>query len=434
MLLVAPAAHAWSQPQPMYTGASRDVLSVGGDSAGNAFVVLAGESLDEPLLLIERFGFGDDAFIWNGARPFPGGQPDFTKSSRGMAGFVSTAAGDGAGLIAWRQSAAGGSTLRALIRETPVPFSTAVMIAGTSFSPTSDISAAMNPGGDTIVAFRRGSASARGRTGYAFRNSGASFTRARTLSASATTSHVAAIGGDGSSVIAWIRGRRVETVRVTGAGKATRPTRLGRALVTGGVTAALNFRGAGVIAWRGEDGAIRLVRRTTPGPFSSSRALRESKGSIVDGFSSAVDDRGRAYVAWRERRGATRRVFAAAGPVGGRFTVTELANGKELGVPSLAARPSGGAVVSWRSPGGWQARIAGLNGVFADTQTVSKPLIAEDRTVVRAATIAGPGERVDLFWPQTRTPEEALQLPGDLVYQSYDITAAAPVTDSAGTG
>jgi hypothetical protein len=386
-------------------------------------------------LLVERFAIGSDPFIWTGARPFPGGQPDFTRSSRGLTGFVSTAAGDGAGLIAWRLGAAGGSTLRALVRETPVPFSSevTVTVAGASFAPTSDISAAMNPSGDAIVAFRRGSAIARGRTGFAFRNSGSRFTTARTLSPSATSSHVAAIGGDGSSVIAWIRSRRVEAVRVTGAGEATRPQRLGRALVTGGVTAALNFRGAGIVAWRGEDGAIRLVRRTTPGPFSSSLPLRESKGSIVDGFSSAVDERGRAYVAWRERRGATRRVFSAAGPVDGKLSVTELVSGKELGVPSVAARPSGGAVVSWRSPAGWQARIAGTNGVFADTQTVSKPLIAQDRTVFRAATIAGPGERVDLFWPQTHEeiPGETPHLTGDLVYQSYDITAAEPVTDSA---
>ena len=80
----------------------------------------------------------------------------------------------------------------------------------------------MNAGGDAIVAFRRGSASARGRTGFAFRNTGSSFTRARTLSPSATTSHAAAIGGDGASVIAWVRSRRVEAVRIDGAGNATK--------------------------------------------------------------------------------------------------------------------------------------------------------------------------------------------------------------------
>ena len=231
-------------------------------------------------------------------------------------------------------------------------------------------------------------------------------------------------------MIAWIRSQRVEAVRVTGAGKATKAQRLGRALVSGGVTAALNLRGAGVIAWRGSDGAIRLVRRSSPGRFSSSLPVRlGSKGSRVDGFSSAVDDRGRAFVAWRERRGADRRVFCATGPVGGEFRVTELVSGKELGVPSVAARPSGGAVVSWRSPAGWQARLAPLSGVFADTQTVSKPLIAQDRTVARAATIAGPDVRVDLFWPQTQ--DENPEIAGDLIYQSYDITVAEPATGSA---
>ena len=193
------------------------------------------------------------------------------------------------------------------------------------------------------------------------------------------------------------------------------------------MTAALSFSGAGVIAWRDEGGAIRLVRRSSPGRYSSSLPVRlGSKGANVDGFTSAVDDRGRAFVAWRERRGADRRLFCATAPVGGEFRVTELASGKELGVPSVVARPSGGAVVSWRSPAGWQARLAPRNGVFADTQTVSKPLTANDRTVARAATIAGPDVRVDLFWPQTQ--EETPEIAGDLIYQSFDITVPEPAS------
>ena len=44
--------------------------------------------------------------------------------------------------------------------------------------------------------------------------------------------------------------------------------------------------------------------------------------------------------------------------------------------------------MSWRSPGGWQARIAARNGVFAAATTVSKPLDEQDQKVVRAAAIA----------------------------------------------
>jgi hypothetical protein len=133
--------------------------------------------------------------------------------------------------------------------------------------------------------------------------------------------------------------------------------------------------------------------------------------------------RGRAYIAWRELRGQNRRLFVATAPVDGEFRVTQIASGSGIGVPTLAARPSAGAVVSWRSPAGWQARIAPRNGVFAAATVISKPLDEHDQTVARAATLAGPGPRVDIFWPQTMP--EAPEIVGDLIYQSYDLQEPA---------
>ena len=51
--------------------------------------------------------------------------------------------------------------------------------------------------------------------------------------------------------------------------------------------------------------------------------------------------------------------------------------------------------------------------------TVSKPLAEEDQKVARAAALAGPGTRVDLFWPQA-TPEQT-DSPGDFIYGSFDL-------------
>src|SRR4051794_14452950 len=73
LLACAASAQAWSQPSPVFTGAARTVFSVAGDNFGNAFAVLAGESSDLPLVLVQRSGSGEDPFIWS-TLPFPGGQ------------------------------------------------------------------------------------------------------------------------------------------------------------------------------------------------------------------------------------------------------------------------------------------------------------------------------------------------------------------------
>lgn len=421
VLISASQASAWSTPQPFFMGAGRDVFSIAGDPAGNAFAVIVGESPDRPLMITERFAAGPDAFTWTGARPLPGGAANFTRHSRGVDGLEASAAGDGAGLIAWRELLAGGDAqVRALVREYPMGFGVPVTIAGTEFAPTGELSAAVNGSGSAVVAIRRGSGRTRGRTVVAWRGAAAAFSRPRTLSPSATSSHVAAIGDDGASIVGWIRGTRVEALRIGGDGKPTKVQRLGTARAAAGMTAALSVSGAGVLAWQDRDGAVRLVRRSAPGRFSVSLPVRiGSRRALVDGMTSVVDDRGRAFVAWRERTGTELRSYVTTAPVGGEFRITRLASGKAIGVPSLAARPGGGAVVTWRSPEGWHARLAPRSGVFAAAIAVSKPLEAPDRSVARASALAGPGERVDLFWPQAET--SAPQLGGDLLYQSFEV-------------
>ena len=328
-------------------------------------------------------------------------------------------------MIAWRDITAGGVLLRAMVRELPQRFDNPVTIAGADFAAEDDIATAINPKGDAIIAFRRGGPQAAGRTAFVVRNSPWPFRRARTLSSSPTSAQAASVGGDGQAVVAWVRSDRVEAARVDNHGVPTKAQRVGTAREGSGVTTALSITGAGVLAWQDEDGAIRLVRRSgSPGLFSLSLPVRlGARDARVDGFSSAVDVRGRAYVAWRERRGQDRKLYVATAPVDGEFAVRQIADGKGLGVPTLTARPSAGAVVSWRSPAGWQARIAPRNGVFAAATVVSKPLDEHDQTVARAATLAGPGPRVDIFWPQTLP--EASEIVGDLIYQSYDLQEPA---------
>src|SRR4051794_28927531 len=87
LLVCAEGAQAWSQPQPLYTGAARNVFSVAGDNAGNAFAVLAGESGDLPLILAQRSASGEDPFIWS-TLPFPGGERIFTTPGHGLDSFA----------------------------------------------------------------------------------------------------------------------------------------------------------------------------------------------------------------------------------------------------------------------------------------------------------------------------------------------------------
>ncbi len=424
-LLTASDARGWSTPQPFYTGAARDVFSIAGDPAGNAFAIIVGESLDKPLLLMERWAAGNDKFVWSGAQPLPGGARNFTNPLNSFDSFQAAAAGDGIGLVVWREVLPDGTArLFALTREPPLRFAGPLAVAGADLSPRADPSASVNASGDALVAFRIGRGKSAGRTAFALRRSPRGIGRPRTLSAGASGKPVAAIGDDGSSVVAWIRGGHVESRRLDSSGKALSTQRLGNATADVSISTAVNHKGAGVIAWQDDDGAIRSVRRAAPGPFSSSRRVRAvSRTARVDGLATGVDARGRTFVAWRERTSSTRRVLAASAVDGGAFKTTSLASGQQLGAPSLTMRPGGGAIVSLRSPTGWQARIAPRSGVFTDAMTVSRALFGGDLVVARAATLAGPTNRVDLVWPQAGDPPDPS---GFLIYQSFQDEEAAP--------
>lgn len=417
-------AFAWSTPQPLFSGAAREVFAVAGDPSGNAFVVAEGSSLDRPLVLMERIGTGTDPFIWSGAAPFPGHPPNFTRGTRGLDSFFTSADGDGVGLIAWREVLEGrAQSVRAVMRDAAPGFSEPFTAVGPENGADGELSVTVNGSGDALIAFRRTVGRNPGRTGYVWRRSGGDFERPRAISPSRTSSHAVSLAGPGGGgVIAWTRGSKVESVRISGAGDTTKRQTLGRAKRSGAprITAALNKDGAGVIAWQDDDGAVRLVRRSLPGRFSVSLPVRVgSKDAIVEGLTSAIDDRGRAYVAWRERRPSERRVYLAAAPSGERFKVTRLALADDLSIPSLAARPGGGVVAAWRAALGWRARLASAKGALAATATVSRDLVnPSDRTVPRAVTIAGPDGRVDLFWPQSE--DGIAGVDGDLLYQSFD--------------
>lgn len=419
-LLPAAPASGWTPPQPIFGGAARDVFAVSGDPAGNAFALVLGDTLDRPLSLIERSGAGDNPFTWKGARPLPGGERYFTTGLDHLDSFQSAAAGDGSGLIAWRAPLGGGATtLTVLLREPPQPFALPITIAGADLSPRAGVSVAINASSTALVAFRIGRGSRSSRVTAATRIAPRSFGRPRVLSASPSGSPVTAVGGDGASVVAWIRSRRVEARRFDASGLLRPVERLGRARFNEGISAALGKSGAGLIAWQDSKAAIRAVRRGAPGTFAGARLVRAVRsGARVDGLSTAVDDRDRVYVAWRETRSSSRRVLVAAAPKGGPFTFTQLASGSGLGAPSLAARPGGGAAVAWRAPTAWQARVAPASGVFTAVNPVSRALAGIDSSFARAALIAGPDIRVDLFWPQRAVDDAQTQ-----IYQSSDETA-----------
>ncbi len=74
-VLVAPAAHAWSPPSAIYVNGDAKAYAVAGDPSGNAFAVVGGGTLDQPLVLVERdLASATDpqgSLIWAQPRPLP---------------------------------------------------------------------------------------------------------------------------------------------------------------------------------------------------------------------------------------------------------------------------------------------------------------------------------------------------------------------------
>ncbi len=151
-----PAAHGWTSPEAISVNADAKAFAVAGDPAGNAFAVVAGGTLDEPLLLVERTAVTQftpkSIFTWGAPQPFPGGAPKWTVPGAQVGAAGAAAAGIGAGVIAVREDRKGGSLTRALARDPGGSFTDPVTILGAPYSPMTRPALDVADGGLAVVA------------------------------------------------------------------------------------------------------------------------------------------------------------------------------------------------------------------------------------------------------------------------------------------
>ena len=201
--------------------------------------------------------------------------------------------------------------------------------------------------------------------------------------------------------------RKVEAARVDDDGIATKAQRVGtRARERRPDDRALaDRRRRHRLAGRGRRDP-RSCGAAPPGRFSLSLPVRlGAHDARVDGFSSAVDVRGPrvrrlARAARAGPQAATSRPRPSAASSG---HPARLRQGPRRADAGRAAERRRGRLVALarRLAGAHRSRAAASSRAAT---TVSKPLDEHDQKVARAAALAGPGARVDLFWPQT-TPD-----------------------------
>ena len=423
-LAAAPAAHAWSPPSAIYMNGNTTAYAVAGDPSGNAFAVVGGASPDDPLDLVERdLTSANDpqmSLTWLAPVPLPELPSPWTVSGHDVGAVSASAAGDGAGLVAIRWDSGSASLVSALVRDdAALGFTPPTALVGGRFSPMSSPATGISDGGMAIVAIGTTvPGSTRRRVAISTRLPGLRFGAPRFFRSSTLAQPSVGIGTDGSPVVAWVTGHKAVASRIADNGVPQRPQLLGAARPHAPIAAAEGSLGNGIVAWEDADGAVRVVRRSSPGKLSLSLPISAGGKSVtVRNVVAAVDEFGRAFVAWRVGTGAATRVIVAQAPVGGTFRLTTLAQGAGLGAPAITARPGGGAAVIWSAPKGWQAAKAPKTGVFSPAATVSGPLQGNDSSLATGAAIAGPGPSVDIIWRQygVEPPADGVQ-----VLQSQD--------------
>ena len=212
-----------ASPQPLYIGASRDVFAVAGDNAGNAFAVLAGESLDQPLLLIERSGSGRGRRSSGAARGrSPAGSGYFTTRRLGTRQVRGGRRRRRPGLIVWRAVPGAAATLRkAMVREPPLRFVDPGDGRRRRLLAARRHPAAINPRRRDHRVHAAAARRPAGAPAFVVAASPGKFGRAQpqrerdeppTPPRSAATAH---------AVVAWVRATARRGARVDGAGKAT---------------------------------------------------------------------------------------------------------------------------------------------------------------------------------------------------------------------
>jgi hypothetical protein len=278
------------------------------------------------------------------------------------------------------------------------PFGPAQTISGLGSDVTRDIGLAVGRRGDAAVVWRA-VAEHRGATPIMVsrRAAGATFTRPRSLGGSSGGRNATvAVGGEGSVLVAWLRGsgRRgcgsvVWAARAKAGRSFGRATRVSSACARASAPrAALGPDGRGAVAWRARPSGGETELQAAAfrrGHFTRAREISRAPISAVD--FDLTGDRTGATVAWRDAGGNTGstgdagRVLVARIAAGLRPRPRTVADGGRLaGPPRIVANASGAALVVFEQvpdsrplhrPAVLASRRRSLGGSFLEPEVVA---------------------------------------------------------------
>jgi hypothetical protein len=227
---------------------------------------------------------------------------------RGVKGPVLAAAGQGALAIAWRVDTPrkyGG--IQAEVRDPGGTLSAPIDIAGNDAGGVRHPALAMDPAGDTLLAYntdtRKSHLSMRGAIAVAYRPAHGSFAAPVVVDDEQSQPPVVALAPDGTGIVAWARGTRVYGVSIS-RGQLGQVKRLAVSKGIDSLAAAAGPNGEATVAWIGRTDSrrryeIRALRRVAGHAFGPVRAVRSTRAFVAE-LALAADETGRTTAAWSE--------------------------------------------------------------------------------------------------------------------------------------
>ncbi len=347
--------------------------------------------------------------------PFIGPVTLSRRASNFEARTDAAAAGGGLALVAWTEDARS-VALRVLPRTGPAP--PATVLAEGDVVAIDPLEVGIGATGAAVAAWTRVSVPAGPVIRLAVRSAATgAWSGAGDLSGPGARHPAVAVAPDGSALVAWDRGGRIELSAIGADGVVTgAPTTLSVAGSDARLPAvAVNAAGDAVVAWY-QDGAVTVSERAAGGAFGAPRAVSAPGGfpeiANLGAPSVGLAADGRAVAAWRQRLAGHFRVAAAIRPAGLGWDPPALlspAASRNAGRPALAVDAAGHAVVAWSQPAGVSqssirartlARIPSAFGALEAVSTAkgrgtapSAGLDAKGRAVLawREDPVGGPG-------------------------------------------
>jgi hypothetical protein len=389
-LLAPPARASFGEPVELARGSVGFKLSADADAAG--FTTLLTTSGDRGPRLYEHPAGGP----WSAPAALPG-------NPKGVAGPVVDAVGQGALGIAWRVDVPRHySAIDVAMRDPGGVLGQPVQVAGPEAGGVRHPALAIDRAGDALLAYHFGTSATHlnrgGGVAIARRAAGGAFSRPAVVDRAVSSAPAAALGPDGTGIVAWTHDHGVYAVSVDAGGRLGKVKRIASPASVTSLVAAAGRGGAATLAWIGRHAVgkgraarnrrdVQAIGRTAGRTFAAVRSVA-STTDYVRSVSIAADDGDQVTLAWSREHfgedhstgdnGITSAVLATTASVGERFPApSTLASGGDLyrGAPAVTAG-HGRVAISWgfqagRNDFGVQA-VVGRPGAFGPAQTLAR--------------------------------------------------------------